>query len=64
MVERKPKASASRKQESVQINDATRREIEFLKERGYGSLTEIVKLSVHIMCLQELNIIEKVNQPQ
>ena len=59
MAERKQKTSAPRKQESVQINDATRREIEFLKERGYGSLTEIVRPPVHAGYLMELEIIQK-----
>lgn len=56
MADRKPKAT--RKQESVQINDATRREFEFLQTRGYGSLTEVVRAAIHTMFLVELDVIK------
>lgn len=59
MAERKPKISTPRKQESVQINDATRREFEFLQGRGYGSLTEVVRVAIHTAFLVELDIIKK-----
>lgn len=58
MAERKQKNLTPRKQESVQINDATRREFEFLQTRGYGSLTEVVRAAIHTMFLVELDIIK------
>jgi len=49
---------------TINLTEATDRQIEYLKERGYGSFTQIVRLAVDRMYRKEANSMAKCNHPK